>query len=521
MWNLYEKQNWDFSPVINLIYSLSVPENIHLVTNLQQQCSETFHDDLLPELQEGKNSGLGDFDEIWKFLGQPRDVAPPTVNTLLKVDPYAFSGPEDIHVTGDDSSNENSNAKAVRWRDEAEGADLEDNDQQDGIDSIANNSHLTKNQRKKQRRRLQKEQESEALCTAQLPASGNQSDSTVERQSKTRRALIQQITNGTPVQGYTGTPSKNSPQVFVENCVRNGIVVGNSPFPLIRTQSAPSISAVPRGITIDEANLAVAATRKTNLLSKLKAQFVNEGHFLDNLSGLRDTTSSTELAVEGIHVFVDMSNILIGFHDALKLARGLSIHTRLRRQTLSFHNLSLILERGRPTAKRVLVGSDDIDSTQEASRLGYETNILSRVHKAKPLTLSQQRYLQPPNPRTTNLYSGQSSGSETTATHGPEKWVEQAVDEILHLKILESVVDAQTPSTMVLATGDAAEAEYSGGFMKMVERALAKGWRIEVVSFRHNTSGAYRRREFRAMWGERFHTVELDPFVEELLGLQA
>ena len=91
------------------------------------------------------------------------------------------------------------------------------------------------------------------------------------------------------------------------------------------------------------------------------------------------------------------------------------------------------------------------------------------------------------------------------------------MDEILHLKILESVVDAPTPSTIVLATGDAAEAEYSGGFLKMVERALAKGWRVEVVSFRHNTSGAYRRREFRAMWGERFRTVELDPFVEELL----
>ena len=105
--------------------------------------------------------------------------------------------------------------------------------------------------------------------------------------------------------------------------------------------------------------------------------------------------------------------------------------------------------------------------------------------------------------------------------HVPEKWVEQAVDEILHLKILESVVDARTPSTIVLATGDAAEAEYSGGFLKMVERALAKGWRVEVVSFRHNTSGAYRRKEFRAMWGERFRTVELDPFVEELVGMQA
>ena len=104
------------------------------------------------------------------------------------------------------------------------------------------------------------------------------------------------------------------------------------------------------------------------------------------------------------------------------------------------------------------------------------------------------------------------------ATYGPEKWVEQAVDEILHLKILESIVDARKPSTIVLATGDAAEAEYSEGFLKMVERALEKMWKVELVSFKHNTSGAYRRKEFRSKWGESFKTIELDEFVEELLG---
>ena len=198
------------------------------------------------------------------------------------------------------------------------------------------------------------------------------------------------------------------------------------------------------------------------------------------------------------------------------MARGLSISTRIRRQPLSFHNLSLILERGRPAAKRVLVGSDNYESIQEAKLIGYETNILDRVHKAKELTPRQKKY-QSLNGANTAL-SGQSSGSETGPTHAPEKWVEQAVDEILHLKILESVVDAKVPSTIVLATGDAAEAEYSGGFLKMVERALEKGWKVELVSFKHNTSGAYRKRDFRSKWGTAFKTVELDEFVEELLG---
>ena len=204
--------------------------------------------------------------------------------------------------------------------------------------------------------------------------------------------------------------------------------------------------------------------------------------------------------------------ILIGLHETIKTLKYIPIHSRSRRQPLSFHNLSLILERGRPIAKRVLVGSDKFEFIQEAKSIGYETNILDRVHKAKELTPRQKRFLV-----NGNGTSGQSSGSETTATHAPEKWVEQGVDEVLHLKILESLVDAKEPSTIVLATGDAAEAEYSAGFLRMVERALEKGWKVEVVSFRRNISGAYRRKAFTTKWAGGFRIIELDEFVDELL----
>ena len=212
---------------------------------------------------------------------------------------------------------------------------------------------------------------------------------------------------------------------------------------------------------------------------------------------------------------------MIGFNDSLKMSRGQSIHQRMRRQPFSFHNLSLILERGRPIAKRVVVGSDNFPAMLEAKQIGYETNILDRVHKAKEMTPRQKRYSNlNGNNSLGGGQSGTGSGSETTAAvqYAPEKWVEQAVDEILHLKMMESVVDADKPSKMVLATGDAAEAEYSGGFLIMVERALGKGWKIELASFKRNISGAYRRRDFRDKWGERFKIVELDDFVEVLLG---
>jgi hypothetical protein len=202
---------------------------------------------------------------------------------------------------------------------------------------------------------------------------------------------------------------------------------------------------------------------------------------------------------------------MIGFHDCLKLARDIPVATRVRRVPMCFHNFSLVLERGRPASKRVLVGSDKFPVIQQAKAIGYETNILQRVHKAKDVTPHRKGLLHGGG------NSGISSGSETNLVPGPEKWVEQAVDEILHLKILESLIDADRPATIVLATGDAAEAEYSGGFMRMVERALEKGWMVELVSFKLNTSSAYKRKEFRAKWGPMFKWIQLDSYVEQLM----
>jgi hypothetical protein len=80
-------------------------------------------------------------------------------------------------------------------------------------------------------------------------------------------------------------------------------------------------------------------------------------------------------------------------------------------------------------------------------------------------------------------------------------------------------VDVDEPATIVLATGDAAEAEFSGGFLKMVERALQRGWKVELVSFSQVTSYSYRRKEFRSRWGDHFQIIALDDYIEELLDM--
>ncbi|KEQ73319.1 hypothetical protein M436DRAFT_46721, partial [Aureobasidium namibiae CBS 147.97] len=217
----------------------------------------------------------------------------------------------------------------------------------------------------------------------------------------------------------------------------------------------------------------------------------------------------------GIHVFVDASNIFIGFHDQLKRARDIPQHVHVPKVDLSFDALALLMERRRPVAKRCLVGSKPhMAAFDVAQRVGYECNILDKVLKARELT-ERQKYFQ-------EQEKNGGSGSETSNTgpvFAPEKYIEQGVDEIIHLKMMESIVDTETPSTMVLATGDAAQAEYSEGFLKMAERALKKGWKVELVSWSKNISLAYKKAAWQKKWDGRFRIIELDTYAEELLDM--
>ena len=273
--------------------------------------------------------------------------------------------------------------------------------------------------------------------------------------------------------------------------------------------------------------------RHWHLLLKLIHDFGEDKKWLVSPMQLSNNRTSPE----GIHVFVDASNILIGFNDHLKRLQGIPLRQRIHTD-ISFDSLVLLMERRRPVAKRVLVGSSHPlpafetafkTAFKTAKAVGYETNILDKVHKAKELTNRQKFFQQSEkNPRYRRQHSnsggeanGNSSGSETVTASAQAssvpKLVEQGVDEILHLKILESVVDAERPSTIVLATGDAAEAEYSDGFMAMVERALKKGWKVELLSWSKNISFAYRKREFQSKWAGKFKIIELDNYAEDLL----
>lgn len=233
----------------------------------------------------------------------------------------------------------------------------------------------------------------------------------------------------------------------------------------------------------------------------------------------------------GIHIFVDMSNIVIGFRDQLMRLRGINTNTRMAEPSFFFQGLALILERGRTVAKRVVAGSTSNPNERltwplhlkEADRLGYETNILHRVIKplAQPHHARRHGQLRPNNDFWASS-AVNSSEDEVEAqmqleySVGLRKKGEQAVDEILHLKMCESIIDSE-PSTMVLATGDGAAAEFSAGFVAQAERALAKGWHIELVTWKANISSAWRRLFESKKWQKQLRIIHLDWYAEELL----
>jgi len=482
---------WDFESAINVLNKLSLP-----TLDLSSTAAPLHQDDDQPD----DGLGLGDFTSLWDFLGVPRTVDDNSPPDIIEVEV------DDVPVTEIDTNQLN---KGVKWWDELDGADLEDNVTPSKVSAGGLRMH------KRAAGRVRAREKAEKLVVKHQPISDSATDfesgEELEslRRSPDRRAVIDSILGRTRPgpREASSPPTSPSPPKTEARTPRRDWPVSN-PF----LWTAPGVPSPSRRPTVGPRDGLTPRSRKEKLISLLLEKFVDEKKYLKNSSLVEPAFTPLNISNIGIHVFIDISNISIGFHDCLKLARDMPRHTRLRRVPLCFHNFSLVLERGRPATKRVLVGSDKFPAIQQAKSIGYETNILERVHKAKELTPRQKKY------SSGGAGSGlETSGSETNTGIARQKWVEQAVDEILHLKILESLIDADKPSTIVLATGDAAEAEYSGGFMKMVERALEKGWMVELVSFKLNTSSLYKRKEFRSKWGPMFKWVQLDEFVEYLI----
>lgn len=263
--------------------------------------------------------------------------------------------------------------------------------------------------------------------------------------------------------------------------------------------------------------------RDFQLLTKLMSDFPEDRRWL--LSPMRLT--SDQMSPQGLHVFVDASNILFGFRDMLKKTPGCTL-----KYGMSFDCLALLMERRRPVAKRVYAGStreSDVALPAEkfavlAGDVGYQVDIYEQVYKVREDS-KRKEFFKKANKygwaKAMQMRDENGSDSETspspTALPSAPKWVEQGVDESIHLKMCQSIIDAEVPSTIVLATGDGAAAEYSDGFLANVERALKKGWKVELVSWKQALNRGYTNKKFRAKWGDSFRIIELDAYLHSVM----
>ncbi|KAF4992090.1 hypothetical protein FGRMN_7441 [Fusarium graminum] len=208
---------------------------------------------------------------------------------------------------------------------------------------------------------------------------------------------------------------------------------------------------------------------------------------------------SSTIAENGIHVFIDMSNIIIGFQKALRAKFGLSESARfvpLPQMNLSFFHELLTRDR---YAEWLNVGCStrpdrgEPPFIQELKDLGYRVDLRNRRPEQ----------------------SG--SNDHTTFEAGGFRYVEDMVDETLQIRIGESVMQYfEVPGTLVIATGDARPAKYSDGFLAYARRALKMGWSVEVVSWKASLSSAWSGLLRDNSIGSRFRIIELDQFLDEL-----
>ena len=170
-----------------------------------------------------------------------------------------------------------------------------------------------------------------------------------------------------------------------------------------------------------------------------------------------------------VFIYWDTSNIFIGAQEAAVEREGEQVRSRMR---IHFRNLLALARANRPVQHAVAVGSIPPEMRQVWNRLENEGVTVELLER------------------------GRVQGGE------------QGVDQLLQTQMLRNAVDYNgDPGIAVLLTGD------GSGFHADLERMHRKGWRIEVLSWRHSCN----LRE----WAESVGLfIALDDYYESIIFLE-
>lgn len=237
------------------------------------------------------------------------------------------------------------------------------------------------------------------------------------------------------------------------------------------------------------------------------------------------------------------------------------------KKMLNLPILSFLMVRGRKVAKdgMHLVGSSPLEQGLNHSiRMGWRCCILKRVavdtdedsdvtvegesgkrHKKKKQKNKVHSKVASPPPRAAethkdagpyadlfNQFGLESQTSKeppppvpldlpdlTSSTITARRMREQAVDELLHLQILHSILTASRPGTLVIGTGDAKGGQFNPlGFLGCVRIAVDKGWKVELWGWKRGISWAWREEAKKLRWSRKqFRIRELDDWVGDIV----
>ena len=284
---------WDFDDAISLLKAFSAPRDPSSEP-LPDRESEPARS-LVPAPQillsqpENEDLSLGNFNKIWAFLS-PTDGGEPE------------DGPESKaagkHV-----------AKEVRWRDEVSGADLEDNVETEGFISAA--SVRTRKRAARRARAVERRlkdgstnQGSSEMTTSESPTDNESEQELITpKRPIDRRAVINDLLFGPGKTAMDPVLPPSSPSSWKEvRILRKERPVSNPFVWSPASQSSHRREIVP----LDGLS---PAQRKKNLITRLTNSFPGDKKYLKNEGLIHPEFISLNAADNGIHVFVDISNV--------------------------------------------------------------------------------------------------------------------------------------------------------------------------------------------------------------------
>ena len=182
--------------------------------------------------------------------------------------------------------------------------------------------------------------------------------------------------------------------------------------------------------------------------------------------------------MSGVFVYWDNSNIFISAQEVAAEREGETARSRVR---IHFRNLLKLVRREREIERATAVGSIPPELRGVWNRLENEGVEVALLERGSP--------------------------------HGRE----QGVDQLLQTQMLRDTIDYNgDPGAAVLLTGDGSGFSDGVGFHADLKRMHGKGWKVEVLSWRH--SCARRMREWAEENG-RF--IALDDYYDNVTFLES